>query len=58
VQVAGADAVAIGELAAANGVVLHELSPLAASLEDAYMSLTADAVEYHSSTTTGTEQNR
>jgi ABC-2 type transport system ATP-binding protein len=30
----------IGELAAANGVVLHELSPLAASLEDVFLELT------------------
>jgi ABC-2 type transport system ATP-binding protein len=30
----------IGELAAENGVVLHELSPLAASLEDVFLELT------------------
>jgi ABC-2 type transport system ATP-binding protein len=37
---------AVGELAAANGVVLHELSPAQASLEEAFMRLTRDAVEY------------
>ena len=31
----------IGELAAANNVVLHELSPLAASLEDVFLELTS-----------------
>jgi ABC-2 type transport system ATP-binding protein len=36
----------VGELAAAHGVVLHELSPAQASLEDAFMRLTRDAVEY------------
>ncbi|MDH6127995.1 ATP-binding cassette domain-containing protein [Kitasatospora sp. GP82] len=37
----------IGELAAAHGVVLHELSPQQASLEEAFMQMTADSVEYH-----------
>jgi ABC-2 type transport system ATP-binding protein len=37
----------IGELAAANGIVLHELSPQRASLEEAFMELTHDSVEYH-----------
>ena len=36
----------IGELAASSGVVLHELTPVAGSLEDAYLSLTQDEVEY------------
>jgi ABC-2 type transport system ATP-binding protein len=44
--VTGADAPGIGELAAAKGFVLHELTPVASTLEDAYMALTADAVEY------------
>jgi ABC-2 type transport system ATP-binding protein len=39
----------IGEAAAAAGIVLHELAPRAGTLEDSYLSLTADAVEYHSS---------
>jgi len=44
--VTGADAPGIGELAAAQGFVLHELTPVTSTLEDAYMALTADAVEY------------
>ena len=42
---------AVGELAAANAVVLHELSPAQASLEDAFMRLTRDAVEYQAAPT-------
>jgi ABC-2 type transport system ATP-binding protein len=38
---------AIGDLTAANGVTLHELSPQTASLEAAFMQLTGDSVEYH-----------
>jgi len=47
--VSGATSIQVGELAAANRVVLHELTPVSGSLEDAYMSLTQDSVEYHSS---------
>jgi ABC-2 type transport system ATP-binding protein len=36
----------IGEIAARNGVVLHELAPLNASLEDAFLHMTQDSVEY------------
>ena len=46
-QVNGLAASRIGELAAQERIVLHELSPLAGSLEDAYLSLTGDEVEYH-----------
>jgi ABC-2 type transport system ATP-binding protein len=46
-EVAGADAAAIGGLAARNGVVLHELTPLQASLEEAFMELTQESVEFH-----------
>ena len=46
-QVNGLAASRIGELAAQERIVLHELSPLAGSLEDAYLSLTRDEVEYH-----------
>jgi ABC-2 type transport system ATP-binding protein len=45
--VTGMDSAAIGELAAAKGVVLHELSPQRGSLEEAFIQLTGDAVEYH-----------
>jgi ABC-2 type transport system ATP-binding protein len=37
----------LGELAASGGVILHELTPAAGSLEDAYLTLTQDDVEYH-----------
>ncbi|MGV9938416.1 ABC transporter ATP-binding protein [Streptomyces sp. NPDC003401] len=37
----------IGELAARHQLVLHELSPQRASLEEAFMQLTAESVEYH-----------
>ena len=42
---------AIGDLAADNGLRLHELSPQQASLEEAFMELTADDLEYHGSAT-------
>jgi len=45
--VRGLDEVAIGELAATIPVVLHELAPQSASLEEAYMELTEDSVEFH-----------
>jgi ABC-2 type transport system ATP-binding protein len=37
----------IGEIASAARIVLYELTPQTASLEDAFMRLTADSVEYH-----------
>lgn len=37
----------IGELAAEKGLVLHELSPQTGSLEQAFMQITGDSVEYH-----------
>ncbi len=45
-DVRGVDAVTIGELAAANGIVLHELTPREPSLEDAFLRLTADTQEF------------
>ncbi len=45
-EVEGAESAGIGELAAASGIVLHELTPVTSTLEEAYMRLTADAVEY------------
>ncbi len=53
-EVRGPSAEEIGELAAASRFVLHELTPVSGSLEQAYLSLTADAVEYHSATEGGT----
>ncbi|MFM7059791.1 MAG: ATP-binding cassette domain-containing protein [Actinomycetes bacterium] len=45
------DAATIGHLAHAAGLELHELSPRSASLEDAFLSLTADAQEYRTAAT-------
>jgi ABC-2 type transport system ATP-binding protein len=49
-EVNGADAAAVGELAAKHSIVLHELTPLQASLEEAFMELTRDEVEFHGAT--------
>ena len=46
-SVQGLDEVAIGEAAAAVPVVLHELAPQSASLEEAFMDLTEESVEFH-----------
>jgi ABC-2 type transport system ATP-binding protein len=45
-EVVGLDAAAVGELALAGGIALHELTPQRASLEEAFMELTRDSVEY------------
>jgi len=47
--VRGIDAAEIGEKASAARVVLHELTPQRASLEEAFMEMTRDSVEYHAS---------
>ncbi|HZU79603.1 MAG TPA: ATP-binding cassette domain-containing protein [Acidimicrobiales bacterium] len=39
----------IGDLAAEERLRLHELTPLTASLEEAFMDLTRDSLEFHSS---------
>jgi ABC-2 type transport system ATP-binding protein len=44
--VSGFTAAEVGDLAASLGVALHELTTVRASLEDAFMELTHDAVEY------------
>jgi len=46
IEVRGAQAEVIGDVAAALGVPLHELTLVQGSLEDAYLSLTRDEVEY------------
>ena len=45
-DVAGMTAAEVGEVAAANGIVLHELTPQQASLEEAFMELTQEDVEF------------
>ena len=49
VSVTGSDEVAIGDLAAELGIVLHELAPQSGSLEDAFMELTEEGLEFRSS---------
>ncbi|MFI6091836.1 ABC transporter ATP-binding protein [Streptomyces sp. NPDC051218] len=46
-EVDGTPSEDLGELAARHQLVLHELSPQRASLEEAFMQLTAESVEYH-----------
>ncbi|MGW1793817.1 ABC transporter ATP-binding protein [Streptomyces tubercidicus] len=46
-EIDGVPADRLGELAARHQLVLHELSPQEASLEEAFMRLTAESVEYH-----------
>lgn len=45
-DITGLPASRIGDLAAERGVALHELTPTTGSLEDAYLALTGEAVEY------------
>ncbi|WP_236793792.1 ABC transporter ATP-binding protein [Amycolatopsis sp. GM8] len=49
-QVAGLSARAIGIKAAEHGIALFELTEKTVSLEEAFMDLTRDAVEYHGTT--------
>ncbi|GAA4775436.1 ATP-binding cassette domain-containing protein [Streptomyces sanyensis] len=46
-EVDGSTTEALGELAAEHRLVLHELSAQRASLEEAFMQMTAASVEYH-----------
>ena len=52
--VANLEAPRIGELAAGGGFVLHELAPQRGSLEEAFMELTRDSVEYGTAGTAST----
>lgn len=45
-SVSGLSAEAIGDIAGHEGIYLHELSPQTASLEEAFMELTRDSVDY------------
>jgi ABC-2 type transport system ATP-binding protein len=51
--VSGLDSDRIGQLAFDAGATLHELSPISGTLEQAYLDLTREAVEF-----TGTEATR
>ncbi len=46
-EITGSTAEQIGILAARSGIVLYELTPVQASLEEAFMNLTREAVEFH-----------
>ena len=46
----------IGDVAFDNAIRLHELAPLQASLEQAFMELTRDAVEYHAAVPAGAQE--
>ena len=46
IEITGMDSAEVGRLAAAHGIVLFELIPVKASLEEAFMELTRDSVEY------------
>lgn len=45
--VSGLQAAEIGHVAFTAGIELHELTPLSASLEEAFMELTRDSVQFH-----------
>lgn len=52
-DIEGLDSEAVGRVAHARGVPLYELVPRAASLEEAFMELTRDDVEYRASAPAG-----
>jgi ABC-2 type transport system ATP-binding protein len=54
-EVTGLSAVMIGERARDLGIALHELAPKKASLEEAFMDMTRDEVEFHAAETDNTE---
>jgi ABC-2 type transport system ATP-binding protein len=47
-EVRGTSSEHVGAIAAAAGIVLHELTPVEASLEEAFMTMTRESVEFHS----------
>jgi ABC-2 type transport system ATP-binding protein len=51
-NVSGLTAAHIGDVARDLGVAVHELTPQQASLEEAFMTMTKDEVEYHAHTAT------
>jgi ABC-2 type transport system ATP-binding protein len=53
-EIAGLTAEQIGEVAATHGIVLHELTPRQATLEEAFMTLTSEDVEFRAAETLST----
>jgi ABC-2 type transport system ATP-binding protein len=45
-EITGTTAAVVGDLAASLGIPVHELTPRTGSLEDAYLALTGESVEY------------
>ncbi|MEV7237158.1 ATP-binding cassette domain-containing protein [Streptomyces sp. NPDC051020] len=56
--VAGLQPQDIGDLAAANRLTIHELSTRQASLEEAFMDITAASVQYRAGATAGTSRRK
>ena len=54
--VTGLSSEQIGDAAASASIAIHELTALSSSLEDAYLSLTADEVEYRSTSVAPTPE--
>jgi len=54
-EIGGLTAEQIGDAAAAQGIALHELTPVQASLEEAFMELTHESVQFHAPTADETE---
>jgi ABC-2 type transport system ATP-binding protein len=52
-SVHGLDVARIGDMAASHGIPLYEVTPRSASLEEAYMELTADSAEYRAGGSAG-----
>jgi ABC-2 type transport system ATP-binding protein len=47
IEVRGTTSEQVGVIAASAGIVLHELTPVEASLEEAFMTMTRESVEFH-----------
>ncbi len=58
VEVGGLGSEQVGMIAAEHGIVLYELSPQRASLEEAFMELTRDSVEFHTDAEAGPDAER
>jgi ABC-2 type transport system ATP-binding protein len=58
IEISGLDAEQIGLTAAANQIVLFELTPREASLEEAFMELTGEAVEFQADLPGRTDKRR
>jgi ABC-2 type transport system ATP-binding protein len=56
VEIRGLSSEQVGTLAAEHGIVLYELVPQMASLEEAFMELTRDSVEFHTDAPAPSEQ--